>query len=258
MKDVQSREDTRGVKIQQVGVAGVVIPIEVKDKNKGYQSTVGTFDISVELPADRKGTHMSRFIEYIQTLDEPLSIQMLTMTILPEIKNKLEAEKGMISVGFPYFVDVEAPVSKKTSKLQVYVTFSVYDEDAFLTVDVPVTTLCPCSKEISEYGAHNQRGHVSICIKADGWVWIEELIEIANKSASCAIYPLLKRSDEKSVTETAYNNPRFVEDVAREAALLLDRHPQISKYNVVSVNHESIHNHNAFACVEGGDEDEQV
>ena len=240
MKDVQNEEDKRGVKIHQVGVTGVVIPIEVKDKNKGYQSTIGTFDISVGLPADKKGTHMSRFIEYLQTLNEPLSIQMLVMTILPEIKSQLEAEHGSISVQFPYFIDVEAPVSKMSSKLQVCVTFSATDEDAYLTVNTPVTTLCPCSKELSEYGAHNQRGQVIITIKADGWVWIEELIDIANKSASAPIIPLLKRPDEKAVTELAYDNPRFVEDVVREAAILLEGHPQVSEFRVTSVNHENL------------------
>jgi len=254
MKDIQNEKDKRGITIQHVGVQGVVVPIEVKDKEHGVQSTIATFDIGVELPADQRGTHMSRFIEYVQNLAEPLSFKMLTMTILPEIKKELNAKSGMITVNFPYFVSVISPVSKLKSKLELDVTFSVKDDDAWMMVTTPVTTLCPCSKEISKYGAHNQRGHISISIKADGWVWIEELMNIANASASAPVYPLLKRPDEKFVTEQAYDNPRFVEDVVREVKGRLDRHPQVSKYKVHVVNYESIHNHNAYAFIEGGKE----
>ena len=253
MKDVQNEKDERGITIQHVGVQGVVIPIEVKDKDHGYQSTVAMFDIGVELSADQRGTHMSRFIEYIQNLEEPLSFKMLNMTILPEIMRNLDAKRGMIAVKFPYFVDVTSPVSKIKSKLQLDVEFRIENDEPWMTVSTPVTTLCPCSKEISDAGAHNQRGVVTISIKADGWVWIEELMDIANASASSPLYPLLKRADEKHVTEQAYANPRFVEDVIREVKKRLDRHPQISKYKIHVVNYESIHNHNAYAYIEGGE-----
>jgi len=254
MKDVQGQKDKRGVTIQQVGVTNVVMPIEVKDKSRGFQQTIGTFEVSVELPADQRGTHMSRFIEYLQEIDEPLSIKLLYMTVLPEIMNKLEAKRGMLKVTFPYFVKVIAPESKSESLMQVMVTFTVCDDDVSLSVVIPVTTLCPCSKEISAGGAHNQRGDITITTWTDGWVWVEEIIEMAVKSASAPIIPLLKRPDEKAVTDMAYDNPRFVEDVVREVKLQLERHPQIRKYNVRVVNYESIHPHNAFAYVEGGKE----
>ena len=254
MKDVQSEKDKRGITIQHVGVSDVVMPIEVKDKEHGFQSTIASFNIGVELPADKRGTHMSRFIEYIQDIDEPLSFKMLMMTILPEIKRELEAESGQITVAFPYFVPVISPVSNLSSKLKVHVTFFVKDDEAWMTVVTPVTTVCPCSKEISDRGAHNQRGDVSISIKANGWVWVEELIKMAIDSASAPVFPLLKRPDEKAVTEQAYDNPRFVEDVVREVQSRVKKHPQILRYKIHVVNYESIHSHNAYAYIEGGDD----
>jgi len=254
MEDVQNQKDNRGVTIQQVGVTDVVIPIEVKDKAQGFQKTIGTFQVSVDLPSDQRGTHMSRFIECLEDIDEPLSLNLLLMTILPDVKERLQAEHGMLQVSFPYFVEMTAPESGMKSKLMVSVMFSVFDEDVTLTVSTPIMTLCPCSKEISEYGAHNQRSEVDITIRMDGWVWIEELVETALKCASAPVIPLLKRPDEKAITEQAYDNPMFVEDVVREAKLLLERHPQITHYKVSVVNHESIHPHNAFAYVEGNKE----
>lgn len=254
MKDVQNEEDTRGITIQRVGVTNVEIPILVKDKSEGVQHSIGSFDISVELPANQKGTHMSRFLEHLEGLELPLSMNMLSMTILPEIKKRLDATSGTIAVTFPYFVKVTAPISKKESNLKLIVTFMVDDDNLYLKVITPVSTLCPCSKEISMYGAHNQRGEIEITVRPEGWLWIEDLFEIANASASCPIYPLLKREDEKAVTETAYENPRFVEDIVREAALLLEKHPNVSGYRVMSINYESIHSHDAFAIVHGGEE----
>jgi len=251
MHDMQNEEDKRGIEIQEVGVTGVVLPFRIKDKTSGTQHTVGMFDVGVSLNADLKGTHMSRFVQYLSSIDEPLSLKLLSMTILPDIKRKLEANSGYIKVRFPYFVKVLAPVSGKYSYLKLSVEFEARDEEVFLTVTTPVTTLCPCSKEISEYGAHNQRSHIMIKIQSDGWVWVEELMDIAEKSSSCPIYPLLKRPDEKHVTEQAYDNPKFVEDVVREAKLLLARHPQITYYRVEAINHESIHAHDAYAIVEG-------
>ena len=229
----------------------MILPFRIKDKTNGIQHTVGNFDVGVSLPAEQKGTHMSRFVQYLSSIDEPMSLKLLSMTVLPDIKRKLEANSGYIKVKFPYFIEVIAPMSKKYSLLKLSVEFEVKDEEVFLTVTTPVTTLCPCSKEISDYGAHNQRSHIMIKIQSDGWVWVEELMDIANKSASCEIYPLLKRPDEKYVTEKAYDKPKFVEDVVREVKIALERHSQIKYYRVEAVNHESIHAHDAYAVIEG-------
>ena len=256
MNDVQNEKDDRGITIQDVGIKGLVLPIMVKDKSQGVQNTVGVFDASVSLDSNVKGTHMSRFVQYLSSIDEPLSLGLLSMTILPDIKRKLEAEHGRIVVRFPYFVKVYAPVSEMYSLLKLTVTFEINDDETLLNVVTPVTTLCPCSKDISDKGAHNQRSHVSITVQGDGWVWIEELMDIANKAASCEIYPLLKRPDEKYVTERAYDRPRFVEDVVREAKILLERHPQVTSYKVEAINHESIHSHDAYAKIEGRKDDD--
>jgi len=251
MKDVQNGNDKRGIAIQRVGIRGLSLPVMVKDKADGIQHTIGVFNASVSLSENIKGTHMSRFVQYFSSIDEPLSLKLLSMTIMPEIIRKLDAKSGYVKVKFPYFIKVEAPVSKMYSFVKVGVEFEADDDDLTLTVHTPVTTLCPCSKEISKYGAHNQRGVVSISVKCDGWVWIEEIVDIANKAGSCPIYPLLKRPDEKFVTEAAYDNPRFVEDVVREAKILLERHPQVNYYKVEATNYESIHTHDAYAMVEG-------
>lgn len=251
MNDIQSSLDKRGIEIQRVGIRGLVLPVMIKDKAEGLQHTVGIFNASVALPEDVKGTHMSRFVQYFSSIDEPLSLKLLSLTIMPEIKRKMGAASGYVKVKFPYFIKVEAPVSKMYSYIKVDVEFEANDDDLTLTVHTPVTTLCPCSKEISDYGAHNQRSMVSISVKCDGWVWVEEIVDIANKACSCPIYPLLKRPDEKFVTEAAYNKPRFVEDVVREAKILLERHPQITYYKVESTNYESIHTHDAYAMIEG-------
>ena len=260
MKDVQNSEDTRGIAIDRVGVCDVRYPITVFDRNQEKQSTVATIDLSVDLPHHFKGTHMSRFIEILNRHHGEVTMKNIPQ-ILEELKERLEAERSHVEITFPYFLNKEAPVTKK--KAQIDYTCSFIAEsgpsgaDFILKVEVPVTSLCPCSKEISKYGAHNQRGYVTIEVRtinyASGewaFVWIEELIEMAEESASAPLYALLKREDEKYVTEQAYENPVFVEDLVRNVALRLKADERITAYRVKTVNHESIHAHNAFAVVQ--------
>lgn len=260
MKDVQNSEDTRGIAIDRVGVCDVRYPITVFDRNQEKQSTVATIDLSVDLPHHFKGTHMSRFIEILNRHHGEVTMKNIPQ-ILQELKERLEAERSHVEITFPYFLNKEAPVTKK--KAQIDYTCSFIAEsgpsgaDFILKVEVPVTSLCPCSKEISKYGAHNQRGYVTIEVRtinyASGewaFVWIEELIEMAEESASAPLYALLKREDEKHVTEQAYENPVFVEDLVRNVSLRLKADERITAYRVKTVNHESIHAHNAFAVVQ--------
>ncbi len=252
MRDVQSQPDLRNIPIDRVGVKNLRYPITVLDRTNRIQHTIGSINLYVNLPHHFRGTHMSRFIEILNEYHRTLHIDKIG-EILQKTKRKLHAEEAHIEVHFPYFIEKSAPVSKTKSLMEYGCFFSGTlgeKEDFVLGVEVPVTTLCPCSKEIAKYGAHNQRSMVRIQIRYQGFVWLEELIEIAEASASSPIYALLKRSDEKSVTERAYENPRFVEDVVREVSLQLDKDPRILWYRVESENLESIHNHNAYALVE--------
>ena len=260
MKDVQNSEDTRGIAIDRVGVCDVRYPITVLDRNQDKQSTVATIDLSVDLPHHFKGTHMSRFIEILNRRHGEITMKNIP-EILDELKERLEAERSQIEITFPYFLNKEAPFTKKKAQIDYTCSFIAEsgpaDTDFILKVEVPVTSLCPCSKEISKYGAHNQRGYVTIEVRAQKnssgeweFVWIEELIEMAEESASAPLYALLKREDEKHVTEQAYENPVFVEDLVRNVALRLKADERISSFRVKTVNHESIHAHNAFAVVQ--------
>ena len=262
MKDVQKSEDTRGIPIDRVGVCDIRYPITVFDRNQEKQPTVATIDLSVDLPHHFKGTHMSRFIEILNLRHGEITMKNIP-EILEELKVRLEAERSHVEITFPYFLDKEAPVTKKKARIDYTCSFIAESgpnkQDFILKVEVPVTSLCPCSKEISKYGAHNQRGYVTIEVRsiqyASGewaFVWIEELIEMAEQSASAPLYALLKREDEKHVTEQAYENPVFVEDLVRNVALRLKADERISAYRVKTVNHESIHAHNAFAVVQSG------
>jgi GTP cyclohydrolase I len=252
LKDVQSQPDLRNIPIDRVGVKNLRYPITVLDRANKVQRTVGSINMFVNLPHRFRGTHMSRFVEILNEYHQTLHVDIIG-EILKKMKTKLHAEEAHMEVTFPYFIEKAAPVSKTKSLMEYGCTFSgtlTDREDFILGVEVPVTTLCPCSKEISEKGAHNQRSWVRIRIRYTGFIWIEELIETAESAASCPIYALLKRSDEKAVTERAYNNPRFVEDVVREVAVRLNADPRIAWYRVESENLESIHNHNAYAAVE--------
>ena len=224
----------------------------MRDKSGGVQNTIAMFNMYVGLPHNFKGTHMSRFVEILNAHEREISPDTFRL-MLREMVNKLEAETGHIEMSFPYFVSKKAPVSGVASLMDYEVTFVgeiVEGKEVFtLKVQVPVTSLCPCSKKISERGAHNQRSHVTIAARINTFVWIEELIDLAENEASCQLYGLLKRPDEKFVTENAYDNPKFVEDMVRDIAARLNADPRVTGYVVESENFESIHNHSAYAMI---------
>jgi GTP cyclohydrolase IB len=251
--DVQNLADTRHLAINKVGIKGIRHPVVVRDKSVGVQHTIATFNMYVYLPHDFKGTHMSRFVEILNHHGRELSVESFE-NILREMTHKLEAKSGHIEMNFPYFVNKAAPVSGVESLLDYDVTFIGSVENGkyrfTMRVAVPVTSLCPCSKKISERGAHNQRSHVTLTVRTNKSVWIEEVVRFAEDQASCELYGLLKRPDEKFVTERAYDNPKFVEDMVRDVATALNNDPRIDAYVVESENFESIHNHSAYALIE--------
>lgn len=253
MPDVQSSKDTRHLAINKVGIKGIRHPIRVLDKNSGVQHTIATFNMYVGLPHNFKGTHMSRFVEILNSHEAEISVESFPV-MLDEMVKRLEAENGHIEMNFPYFVNKTAPVSKVQSLMDYDVTFIGDIEDGAIAqsvrVVVPVTSLCPCSKKISERGAHNQRSHVTVTARMNDFIWIEEIIQLVEGQASSELYGLLKRPDEKFVTERAYDNPKFVEDMVRDVAGLLNKEARIDAYSVESENFESIHNHSAYALIE--------
>jgi GTP cyclohydrolase I len=251
--DVQNSADTRQLAINKVGIKGIRHPVMVKDKSVGVQHTIATFNMYVHLPHNFKGTHMSRFVEILNQHGREISVESFE-SILREMVVKLEAQSGYIEMSFPYFVNKAAPVSGVQSLLDYDVTFvgEIIDGEYRFTMKVlvPVTSLCPCSKKISERGAHNQRSHVTLTVRTSTPVWIEELVRYAEEQASCELFCLLKRPDEKFVTERAYDNPKFVEDMVRDVAAVLNADDRIVSYIVESENFESIHNHSAYALIE--------
>ena len=251
--DVQSAADTRHLAINRVGIKGIRHPVRVKDKSLGVQHTIATFNMYVHLPHNFKGTHMSRFVEILNRHEREISVESFE-TILHEMVERLEANSGYIEMSFPYFVNKTAPVSGVKSLLDYDVTFigEIIDGQArfIIKVLVPVTSLCPCSKKISDRGAHNQRAHVTITLRTNDFVWIEDVVRIVEEQASCELYGLLKRPDEKYVTERAYDNPKFVEDMVRDVAAVLNADKRVDAYIVESENFESIHNHSAYALIE--------
>ncbi|MGB7541003.1 MAG: GTP cyclohydrolase FolE2 [Burkholderiales bacterium] len=251
--DVQGYEDKRKIAIDKVGIKAIRHPIHVAERGGGTQHTVATFNMYVGLPHQFKGTHMSRFVEILNAHEREITVDTFKV-MLDEMVERLEARSGHIEMNFPYFINKSAPVSKVKSLMDYDVTFTGEVERGKkcfnMKVVVPVTSLCPCSKRISDYGAHNQRSHVTIAARTRGFVWIEELIEYAEKHASSELYGLLKRPDEKFVTERAYDNPKFVEDLVRDVAAELNRDKRIEWYVVESENFESIHNHSAYALIE--------
>ncbi len=253
IEDVQNTPDTRHLAINKVGIKSIRHPVMVKDKTGGVQHTVAMFNMYVHLPHNFKGTHMSRFVEILNMNEREISIENFE-TILREMVKRLEANSGYIEMHFPYFINKAAPVSGVTSLLDYDVTFvgEIKDGKYGITVKVlvPVTSLCPCSKKISDYGAHNQRSHVTVTAKINDFIWIEDIINMVEEQASCQLYGLLKRPDEKYVTEHAYDNPKFVEDMVRDVAAQLNAEARIDAYVVESENFESIHNHSAYALIE--------
>ncbi len=252
--DVQGSTDRRRIAIDKVGIKNIRHPIRVRDKSEGIQHTIAVFNMYVGLPHNFKGTHMSRFVEILNRDEREISVEsfgpMLRMMV-----ERLEAKSGHLEMSFPYFITKTAPVSGVRSLMDYEVSFigtiSSENRHAFtLKVVVPVTSLCPCSKEISAYGAHNQRSHVTVTATLNQHMWIEEIVQIVEGLASCELYGLLKRPDEKFVTERAYDNPKFVEDMVRDVAAQLNVEPRIDAYIVESENFESIHNHSAYALIE--------
>ena len=252
--DVQNSEDSRQIAINKVGIKSIRHPVKVQDKQEGVQHTIALFNMYVGLPHNFKGTHMSRFVEILNSHNREISVESFE-PMLREMVRKLEAETGHIEMSFPYFINKAAPVSGVQSLLDYEVTFigtiSAGGKYEFtMKVVVPVTSLCPCSKKISAYGAHNQRSHVTVTTVTNSYLWIEELVQMIEEQGSCELYGLLKRPDEKYVTERAYDNPKFVEDMVRDVAGVKNREARIDAYVVESENFESIHNHSAYALIE--------
>jgi GTP cyclohydrolase I len=253
MPDVQGSQDTRQIPINKVGIKDIRHPVRVADRSGGEQHTIANFNMYVNLPHNFKGTHMSRFVEILNEHEREITVKSFKH-MLSEMVERLEAQSGHIEMSFPYFVNKVAPVSGVESLLDYDVTFigEIHDGKPTTTLKVliPVTSLCPCSKNISDYGAHNQRSHVTVTARTNDFVWIEELIDIVEQESSCELYGLLKRPDEKHVTERAYDNPKFVEDIVRDIAARLNDEDRVTCYVVESENFESIHNHSAYALIE--------
>ena len=253
LTDTQSQRDTRKIAIDRVGIKGLRYPMQVRDKAHAIQHTVATATLTVDLPHQFKGTHMSRFVEVLNEFGPELHVDNIH-TILRELVARLDSEKAHVEFEFPYFLEKRAPVSGAVGLMDYGVRFSATIEDGvvdfIVTVIVPVTTLCPCSKAISVQGAHNQRGLVTFSVRSTKPVWIEELVRLVEDCASSELYSLLKRPDEKAVTERAYDNPVFVEDLVRAVAARANREPRITWYRVEAENFESIHNHSAYALIE--------
>lgn len=256
MKDVAASADTRGITVQRVGVKDVHLPVRVRRKGAGFDSVLARIDLAVELPAEFRGTHMSRFVDILfQWSQKPIGKPDLK-EMLQEACARLGARRAQIEVAFKYFITKQSPISQSESALDYDCRFGgTLDGDEYiftLGVEVPVTILCPCSKEISRHGAHNQRAIISVRIRyqPDGMVWIEDLVSMLERQGSAEIFPLLKREDEKSVTETAYENAKFVEDVVRDVVSLLRGDPAVTWFQVSCESLESIHNHTVYAFQE--------
>jgi GTP cyclohydrolase IB len=255
LHDKQSERDFRELRIDKVGVRGLRFPIQVRDKERSIQNTIATIGMFVDLPKEFKGTHMSRFIEVLNAHGNVIHVENIE-DILFALQDRFRAATSHLEIEFPYFMVKKAPVTGMESVMDYIARFDAaachQEIDFVLTVKAMVTTLCPCSKAIATQGAHNQRGEVTVQIRSRQPVWIEDLIALIEGSASSELFALLKREDEKAVTERAYENPVFVEDLVRNVALKLNAHPDVTWYKVEAENHESIHNHNAYACIEKG------
>jgi GTP cyclohydrolase I len=259
IEDVQARADSRRIPINKVGIKDVYHPVRVKDRSSGEQHTIANFNMYVALPHNFKGTHMSRFVELLHGNEREISVESFR-DILAQMTEKLDAQTGHIEMDFPFFVMKKAPVSGVESLMnyQASLIGELHNgkSELWLKVVVAATSLCPCSKDISKYGAHNQRSHITIKAKVDGHMWLEELIDIAESEASCEVFGILKRADEKHVTERAYENPKFVEDIVRDVAVRMNKEERVRAYVVEAENFESIHNHSAYALIEKNKDEE--
>ncbi|MBF0388954.1 MAG: GTP cyclohydrolase I FolE2 [Desulfamplus sp.] len=255
MIDIQKQRDYRNIPIDKVGIKELRYPIKVLDKFNGMQSTVAMINMYVNLPHQAKGTHMSRFVEMLHTFRSQVSLESLSH-ILEDMKSTLDAESSHIEITFPYFVEKSAPITGSKGLMDYRCSIigssraSDKSSDIVVKIGVPITSVCPCSKEISEFGAHNQRGEVLVSTRFKKFIWIEDIIDVVEKAASCDLFSVLKREDEKHVTESAYQNPKFVEDVVRDVAKVLMEDENITWFSVSAENFESIHNHSAYAYIE--------
>lgn len=251
MRDVQNEIDLRQIAIDKVGVKNLKYPIVLQDKANDKQHTIASINMYVNLPHHFRGTHMSRFIEILNKYRRGIDIHNMG-NIMKEMKERLNAESAHLEIEFPYFIEKQAPVSKLKSLMEYQCRFIGELSDRMkilLGVSVPILTVCPCSKEISDYGAHNQRGIITVLLKFKGFLWIEDVVELVESCASGSVYSLLKREDEKFITESSYDNPTFVEDVVRNVATKLNKIENILWYKIEVESFESIHNHDAYACV---------
>ena len=252
MPDVQAASDRRNIAIYKVGVKNVRYPITLRQPDGGWQHTIAMINLYVSLPHHKKGTHMSRFLEILNRHHRSITPAQI-VPILHEVKTRLLANDAHIEMIFPYFIEKAAPVTAARGLMDYVCSFegtSNGQDDFILGVKAPATSLCPCSKEISRYGAHNQRCEISARVRFTGELWIEDLVRLMESAASAPVYAVLKRPDEKFVTEQAFDNPKFVEDVIRDLAMAMESEDRITWYSVQSENFESIHNHNAYAQIE--------
>ena len=256
MKDIQNQRDYRNIPIDKVGIKNLRYPITVRDRRDGFQHTVATINMYVDLPHKNRGTHMSRFVEMLHILQPEVSLKTFSVT-LEQMKKHLNAASAHIEVTFPYFIEKRAPVSESPGLMDYTCSIRGSSDpngniDLVSEVIVPISSVCPCSKEISEVGAHNQRGEVRLSTRFKKFIWIEDMIELVEESASCDVYSVLKRVDEKHVTEKGFTNPKFVEDIVRDIAKRLKRDTNITWFSVSAENFESIHNHSAYAHITSG------
>ncbi len=253
IEDVQGSTDNRQIAIDKVGIKDIRHPVRIKDRSEGVQHTIAHFNMTVFLPQHFKGTHMSRFVAILNNHEREITLDSFKAMLLETVE-KLESEEAHIEMSFPYFINKTAPVSGVKSLMDYDVSLigHIKNKQPQLSIQIviPVTSLCPCSKSISERGAHNQRSHITICVQTSEFIWLEDLIEMVEKEASSELYSLLKRADEKMITERAYDNPKFVEDAVRDVAMRLNQEERIFAYKVEAENFESIHNHSAYAMIE--------
>lgn len=253
MKDIQNQRDYRNIPIDKVGIKNLRYPVTVLDRRNGYQHTVASINMYVDLPHKYKGTHMSRFVEMLHLFRPEVSLKKISV-VLEKMKKHLNAESAVIEVSFPYFIEKKAPISGSPGLLD-YTCRIIGSSDPEGRVDliseviVPISSVCPCSKEISEIGAHNQRGEVRLSTRFKKFIWMEDMIELVEACASCEVYSVLKRVDEKCVTERGFSNPKFVEDIVRDIAKKLKEDTNITWFSVSAENFESIHNHSAYAHI---------
>ena len=259
LEDLQNQLDDRSLPIDKVGIKGLEMPIQVQDRAKNVMHTVGTFDLFVDLDASLKGTHMSRFVEALHEHEDPYDVESLR-PFLETLRNRLHSTAAYLTLQFPFFLEKKAPVTLRSSLMNYQVTLnaSLSENEYRLRqrIKIPLKTLCPCSKSIAKYGAHNQRGVVTVQVETRRTVWVQDLIQMVESSGSSQLYALLKRPDEKHVTEEAYENPVFVEDLVRNVVTHLQNDERIVWYQVEAENFESIHNHNAYALIRQSEGDD--